>query len=91
MTRNVAGCLAAAGWLLLDVGSAVAQQPSLVPDEVERIVAQAAAEAQRLGLAAQIAVTDQEGNILARFRMDGAREDTVVRPLPACTARGWWG
>ena len=82
MTRNVAGCLAAAGWLLLDVGSAVAQQPSLVPDEVERIVAQAAAEAQRLGLAAQIAVTDQEGNILARFRMDGAREDTVVRPLP---------
>jgi uncharacterized protein GlcG (DUF336 family) len=61
---------------------AVAAGPPLTSAEVDRIVRQAAAEAQRLGLRAHIAVTDQEGNVLARFRMAGAPEATRVRPKP---------
>jgi uncharacterized protein GlcG (DUF336 family) len=45
---------------------------SLTSAEVNRIVAQAAAEAERVGLRAHIAVTDQFGNPLAVFRMAGA-------------------
>jgi uncharacterized protein GlcG (DUF336 family) len=59
-----------------------AQGSSLTADEVARIVAQAAFEAQQRGLAAHIAVTDQEGNVLARFQMSGAPSQTVIRPAP---------
>ena len=50
----------------------VAADSPLTAAEVDRIVRQAAAEAQRLGLKAHVAVTDQEGHVLARFRMAGA-------------------
>ncbi len=56
--------------------------PPLTAAEVDHIVRQAAAEAQRVGLKAHIAVTDQEGNILARFRMAGAPDSTRVRRRP---------
>lgn len=57
-------------------------QSSLTAEEVARIVGQAAFEAQQRGLAAHIAVTDQEGNVLASFAMAGAPDSTVVRPEP---------
>src|SRR2546422_4326961 len=60
----------------------VAAGPPLTAAEVDRIVRQAAAEALRLGLKAHVAVTDQEGNVLARFRMAGAPETSRVRPKP---------
>jgi uncharacterized protein GlcG (DUF336 family) len=63
-------------------GGTLSAQPRLESAEVDRIVRQAAAEARRVGLSAHIAVTDAEGNILARFRMEGAPDTTVVRPLP---------
>jgi len=59
-----------------------AQGASLTADEVAQIVAHAAFEAQQRGLAAHIAVTDQEGNVLARFQMAGAPASTVIRPKP---------
>lgn len=45
----------------------------LAEDEVRRIVAQAAGEAQARGERATIAVVDRVGNVLAVFRMSGAR------------------
>lgn len=49
-----------------------AASPALTAAEVLAIVANAAAEAQRQGLPAVIAVMDREENILGVFRMNGA-------------------
>src|SRR5688500_1176132 len=57
---------------------ASAAAESLTAAEVDRIVTQAAGEAQRVGLRAHVAVTDTEGNVLALFRMSGAAETSVV-------------
>src|SRR5207247_2592316 len=46
--------------------------PTLTPDEVRRVLTQAAGEARATGLRATIAVTDSEANVLAVFRMDAA-------------------
>jgi uncharacterized protein GlcG (DUF336 family) len=51
---------------------AAASATSLTADEARLIVEQAAAAARAAGLAATIAVTDAEANVLAVFRMDGA-------------------
>jgi len=75
------GLIVALTYLLPDT-ALKASGPPLTAVEVDRVVRQAAAEAQRLGLRAHIAVTDQEGNILARFRMAGAPDGTRVRPKP---------
>jgi uncharacterized protein GlcG (DUF336 family) len=64
------------------VVKAEAQAASLTADDVDRIVTQAAAEAQRLGLRAHVAVTDAEGNVLALFRMTGAADSSVVAGTP---------
>lgn len=54
-------------------GTCVLQSPAaLSAAEVERILAQAAQEAQALGAPAVIAVTDRVGNVLAVYRMSGA-------------------
>jgi uncharacterized protein GlcG (DUF336 family) len=55
---------------------------------VNRVVAQAAAEAERLGLRAHIAVTDQFGNPLAVFRMTGATCATVIDPFLGTRGQG---
>jgi uncharacterized protein GlcG (DUF336 family) len=73
--------------LLPPAAAAVAAGPPLSASEVDRIVRQAAGEAQRIGLKAHIAVTDQEGNVLARFRMAGAPETSRVRPKPGVEGR----
>ncbi len=52
------------------------------------MVSQAAAEAQRLGLRAHVAVTDTEGNVLALFRMDGA---TATARVPGVLGEGLGG
>lgn len=54
---------------------------SLSPDDVRRIIAQAAAEAQAQGLPSTIAVVDRVGNVLAVFRMNGA-DATLRVPEP---------
>jgi uncharacterized protein GlcG (DUF336 family) len=54
----------------------------LTADDVERIVVQSAAEAQRVGLRAHVAVTDADGNVLAVFRMAGAPDTSVVAGTP---------
>jgi uncharacterized protein GlcG (DUF336 family) len=59
-------------------GRAEGAEP-LTAAEVDRVVAQAAAEAARQGLRAHVAVTDAEGRLLALFRMAGAA-DTVRIP-----------
>jgi uncharacterized protein GlcG (DUF336 family) len=83
--RRRESCLAAAAVLAAGPLSA---QPRLEPSEVDRIVRQATAEARRLGLAAHVGVTDAEGNVLARFRMDGAPDETAVQPRPGDPGRG---
>jgi uncharacterized protein GlcG (DUF336 family) len=50
----------------------------LTADDVRRVIAQAAAEAGRLGLKATVAVVDADGNMLGVFRMDGAPASAVV-------------
>ena len=72
------GLLAAA--LLLPCAKAPAQ--SLTADEVRRVVSQAAAQAQRDGLRAHVAVVDAEGNLLAIFSMDGAPAQSVIPGTP---------
>lgn len=46
--------------------------------DVQRIVAQAVGEARALNLPAIVAVTDRVGNVLAVFRMNGARTRMVL-------------
>lgn len=50
--------------------------------DVERVLAQAIAEAQVRGLPSVIAVTDRVGNVLAVFRMTGARATATTSPAP---------
>ncbi len=46
--------------------------------EVQLIIAQAVGRAQRLGVAATVAVADREGNVLGVFQMDGARAGVTI-------------
>jgi uncharacterized protein GlcG (DUF336 family) len=50
--------------------------------DVETVVAHAAEEAQARSMPAVIAVTDRVGNVLAVFRMNGARADAVTSAAP---------
>jgi uncharacterized protein GlcG (DUF336 family) len=52
---------------------------ALSPAEVEQIIARAAAEATARGLPAVIAVVDRVGNVLAVYRMAGARATATTR------------
>ncbi len=67
---------------VLLLASAHAPAQSLTADEVRRVVSQAAAQAQRDGLRAHVAVVDAEGNLLAVFSMDGAPTQSVVPGTP---------
>jgi len=55
---------------------------ALSATDVERVLAQAIAEAQARGLPSVIAVTDRVGNVLAVFRMTGARATATTSPAP---------
>jgi uncharacterized protein GlcG (DUF336 family) len=55
---------------------------SLSVADVEKILAGAIAEANARNLPAVIAVTDRVGNVLAVFRMNGARANAVASPAP---------
>lgn len=61
--------------------SVPAQESLSIPD-VEQIIANSAAEAQAHGLPAVIAVTDRVGNVLAVFRMPGARATATTSAAP---------
>ena len=50
--------------------------------EVQTILANAVSEAQARGLPSVIAVTDRVGNVLAVFRMNGARATATTAPAP---------
>ena len=50
----------------------------LTPADVQRIVAQAVAEAQARGVRANVAVVDRVGNVLGTYAMQGASADTVA-------------
>ena len=62
---------------------AVPAQEALSVAEVQRIIAQAVGEAQARGLPSIIAVTDRVGNVLAVFRMNGARAKMLTSRLTA--------
>jgi uncharacterized protein GlcG (DUF336 family) len=51
---------------------------ALTAEDVRRVITQAAASAQALGLPSTIAVTDREGNVLGVFQMEGARRTSRV-------------
>jgi uncharacterized protein GlcG (DUF336 family) len=57
-------------------------QESLSITDVQSIVARAVAEAQARNLPAVIAVTDRVGNVLAVFRMTGARATATASAAP---------
>ncbi len=61
---------------------AIPAREALTSDEVGRIVAQAAGEAQARGAPAVIAVVDRVGNVLAVFKMPGARDEITISPAP---------
>ncbi|PKP99788.1 MAG: hypothetical protein CVT74_06685, partial [Alphaproteobacteria bacterium HGW-Alphaproteobacteria-13] len=61
---------------------AVPAAESLSVADVETILAGAIAEAQARGLPSVIAVTDRVGNVLAVFRMTGARATATTSPAP---------
>ena len=61
---------------------AVPAAESLSVADVQTVIARAAAEARARDLPAVIAVSDRVGNILAVFRMTGARATAVTRPAP---------
>ncbi|MEI6484845.1 MAG: heme-binding protein [Sphingomonadales bacterium] len=56
---------------------------ALTSAEVEQIIARAAAEASARSLPAVIAVVDRVGNVLAVYRMAGARATALIRPNAA--------
>ncbi len=55
---------------------------SLSVTDVQRVIAQAAAEAQARGKPSVIAVTDRVGNVLAVFRMNGAPANATASAAP---------
>ena len=55
---------------------------ALTAADVERVLAQAVAEAQARGLPSVIAVTDRVGNVLGVFRMTGARPTATTSAAP---------
>src|SRR3546814_19673552 len=55
---------------------------ALTTADVERVLAQAIAEAKARGLPSVIAVTDRVGNVPAVFRMNGARATAKTSPAP---------
>ncbi|UZW57581.1 heme-binding protein [Sphingobium sp. JS3065] len=57
-------------------------QEALTVADVESVVAHAVAEAQARSLPAVIAVTDRVGNVLAVFRMAGARASATTSAAP---------
>lgn len=61
---------------------AVPAAESLSVADVQTVIARAAAEARARNLPAVIAVSDRVGNILAVFRMTGARATMVTRAAP---------
>ncbi|MCW6529026.1 heme-binding protein [Sphingomonas sp. MMSM20] len=61
---------------------AVPAQESLSVSDVQAVIAHAAAEAQARNLPAVIAVTDRVGNVLAVFRMTGARATATTSAAP---------
>ncbi|WEK44040.1 MAG: heme-binding protein [Candidatus Sphingomonas colombiensis] len=61
---------------------AVPAQESLSVADVETVVSRAVAEAKARNLPAVIAVTDRVGNVLAVFRMAGARATAITSPAP---------
>ncbi len=71
-------------------GGCATRQDSLGVADVQRIVAQAAAEAQARGLGATIAVVDRSGNVLAVFESGAAPRtvDITSGLLPATVVAG---
>jgi len=61
----------------------VPAEESLSSSDVQRIIAQAAAEARARNLPANIAVVDRVGNVLAVFVMNGANQRLKVPPGPS--------
>lgn len=61
---------------------AVPAAESLSIADVQLVIARAAAEARARNLPAVIAVSDRVGNILAVFRMTGARATALTSPAP---------
>jgi uncharacterized protein GlcG (DUF336 family) len=55
---------------------------SLSTGDVGKVIAQAAAQASAQGVPATIAVVDRVGNVLAVFRMPGARTRVAIPPAP---------
>ena len=60
----------------------VPAQVSLSVGDVQQVIAQAASEATARGLPAVIAVTDRVGNVLAVYRMTGARATATTSAAP---------
>ena len=58
-------------------------QASLTAADVQQVVAQAVGEAQARGKAANIAVVDRVGNVLAIFKMTGAVNTVTIPPAPS--------
>src|SRR5689334_7508336 len=73
----LAGCGSGGGGSSAGTAAPVAQD-ALGAGEVERIVAQAVAEARARGLAAHVAIVDRSGNVLAAYTMPGAPEKVSV-------------
>ncbi len=59
-------------------GSCVTADSKLSVADVQNIIAQAVSEAQGQGVNATIAVTDRVGNVLAVYRMTGARSQVTI-------------
>ena len=59
-------------------GSCVTAESKLSVADIQAIIAQAVSEAQGQGVNATIAVTDRVGNVLAVFRMTGARTQVTI-------------
>ncbi|MEI8298681.1 MAG: heme-binding protein [Pseudomonadota bacterium] len=60
-------------------GQCASSSTSLTQADVQRVIAQAVAEAQARHALATIAVVDRVGNVLAVFRMNGAATATTIR------------
>ena len=67
-------------------GYAVPASEALTIVDVRRIIAQAVGEAQARNLPSIIAVVDRVGNVLAVFRMNGARSDMLTSRRTSTTA-----
>ena len=79
--RRVKKCYVVAAFMMVLLSCFEARSQSLTAADVQNIIAQAVSKAVELNQSVTVSVTDQEGNLLGTFVMNGAPASTRIRSV----------